>query len=154
MEFYSCRDDTELANLEDDQFDVVKIESQYQVFKLFPKYTSVVLIYEVIFQIALNAPKDSNTFKNSVNGAGALCHRFVFNKIFPPETQQEQLFLEMVKVIFELFIFTTVLLIIFSIAKAYGVFGRPKPAAFYLWCNLIGKNFYHPRRCKEAGNHP
>ncbi len=34
LEFYSCRDETELGKLEDDNFDVVKIESRFQVIPL------------------------------------------------------------------------------------------------------------------------
>eukprot|EP00095_Tigriopus_kingsejongensis_P010559 maker-scaffold421_size176100-snap-gene-0.31 protein:Tk10559 transcript:maker-scaffold421_size176100-snap-gene-0.31-mRNA-1 annotation:"golgin subfamily a member 4-like" len=60
----------------DDGGEMVKIESDYQV--------------------ALNAPKESNTFKNSVNGAGQLMHRYSFTKIFSPETDQAGLFQEMV----------------------------------------------------------
>lgn len=51
---------------------------------------------ETDYQVALNAPKESNTFKNSVNGAGSLTHRYTFTKIFPPETDQSALFQEMV----------------------------------------------------------
>ena len=49
-----------------------------------------------MFQIALNAPKDSVTYKNSVNNGGQLYHRFTFNKIFQPATEQEEVFNEMV----------------------------------------------------------
>ncbi len=44
----------------------------------------------------MNAPKESNTYKNSMNGAGQLIHRFAFSKIFPPETDQAEFFREMV----------------------------------------------------------
>ena len=49
-------------------------------------------------QVAVTAPKDSNTYKNSVNGAAGskLTHRFTFTKIFPPETEQKEIFTEMV----------------------------------------------------------
>ena len=48
------------------------------------------------FQISLHAPKDSVSYKNSVNGTGNVYHRFTFSKIFNPNTEQEQVFSEMV----------------------------------------------------------
>ncbi len=56
--------------------DVIKIESAYQV--------------------ALKAPHESNTYKNSMNGVGKLFHRYSFSKIFPPQTSQSDLFHDMV----------------------------------------------------------
>ena len=40
--------------------------------------------------------QDSNTYKNSMNGVGTLTHRYIFTKIFSPETDQKKLFDEMV----------------------------------------------------------
>ncbi len=44
----------------------------------------------------MNAPKESVTYKNSMNGAGQLLHRFAFSKIFPAETGQAEFFRDMV----------------------------------------------------------
>ena len=47
----------------------------------------------------MHAPESSATYKNSMNGKGKLTHRYTFTKIFPPETQQAELFSEMVRMI-------------------------------------------------------
>ena len=51
---------------------------------------------ETDHQVALLAPKESNAYKNSVNGVGLLTHRYSFTKVFAPETTQSGLFSEMV----------------------------------------------------------
>ena len=48
-------------------------------------------------QVALIAPKESQTYKNSINGAGKLTHRYTFTKIFQPNTEQSVIFSVMVK---------------------------------------------------------
>ena len=57
---------------------------------------SIFNLAHLLLQIALNAPKESITYKNSVNNSGSLFHRFTFNKIFSPASEQEQIFNEMV----------------------------------------------------------
>ena len=47
---------------------------------------------ETDYQIALNAPKESQAYKNSVNGMGKMTHRYTFTKIFKPETDQKEIF--------------------------------------------------------------
>ena len=47
-------------------------------------------------QVAITAPRESNTYKNSMNGAGKLVHRYTFTRIFPPHTEQQELFTSMV----------------------------------------------------------
>ena len=47
-------------------------------------------------QVAVTAPRESNTYKNSMNGAGKLVHRYTFTRIFPPQTEQQELFTSMV----------------------------------------------------------
>ncbi len=47
-------------------------------------------------QVAVTAPRESNTYKNSMNGAGSLVHRHAFTKIYPPATSQQDLFADMV----------------------------------------------------------
>ena len=47
-------------------------------------------------QVAVTAPRESNTYKNSMNGAGKLVHRYAFTRIFPPQTEQQKLFTAMV----------------------------------------------------------
>ena len=47
-------------------------------------------------QIAFCAPKESNTYKNSMNGAGKLTHHYSFTKIFSEEVNQASLFADMV----------------------------------------------------------
>lgn len=47
---------------------------------------------ETDYQIALNAPKESQAYKNSVNGMGKMTHRYTFTKIFKPETGQKEIF--------------------------------------------------------------
>ena len=67
------------ASMEEEEEDldkIVKIESSHQV--------------------AVTAPRESNTYKNSMNGAGKLIHRYTFTRIFPPETEQQELFTSMV----------------------------------------------------------
>ena len=55
-----------------------------------------IISLETDYQIAFHAPADSHTFKNSINGAGTLTHRYSFTKVFSPNTSQSQLFREMV----------------------------------------------------------
>jgi kinesin family protein 20 len=55
-----------------------------------------VVSIESDYQIAVSAPPDSAAYKNSINGAGKLTHRYTFTKIFPPTTEQSELFNEMV----------------------------------------------------------
>ena len=57
--------------------------------------TEVVSI-ESSHQIAFNAPPDSATYKNSINGKGKMTHRFSFTKILPSETDQAGLFNEII----------------------------------------------------------
>eukprot|EP00092_Neocalanus_flemingeri_P032334 GFUD01035153.1.p1 GENE.GFUD01035153.1~~GFUD01035153.1.p1 ORF type:complete len:1912 (+),score=653.09 GFUD01035153.1:74-5809(+) len=47
---------------------------------------------ETDYQIALNAPKESQAYKNSVNGIGKMTHRYTFTKVFKPETSQKDIF--------------------------------------------------------------
>ena len=51
---------------------------------------------ESAYQVALTAPKESHTYKNSMNGGGKLTHRYSFTQIFAPQTDQSGLFQEMV----------------------------------------------------------
>ena len=52
---------------------------------------------ESCHQVALSAPKESHTYKNSMNmNNGKLTHRYSFNQIFAPHTEQSELFQEMV----------------------------------------------------------
>jgi len=44
------------------------------------------------YQIALIAPKESQAYKNSVNGVGKMTHRYTFTQIFKPETNQKEIF--------------------------------------------------------------
>ena len=69
------------TDTDEDEDEMVKIESEYQ--------------------IAMKAPKESNTYKNSMNmneagGHSKLLHRYSFTKIFPDFTDQKMLFHEMV----------------------------------------------------------
>ena len=48
-------------------------------------------------QIAMHAPKESQSYKNSVNGVGKMCHRYTFTKIFKPATRQNEIFMEIVQ---------------------------------------------------------
>ena len=48
-------------------------------------------------QVALIAPKESQTYKNSINGVGTLTHRYTFTKIFPSDTEQSNIFSVIVK---------------------------------------------------------
>ena len=49
------------------------------------------------FQVNLLAPKESQTYKNSVNGVGKMKHHFTFSKILKPEVGQEEIFCSLVK---------------------------------------------------------
>ena len=49
------------------------------------------------FQINLLAPKESQTYKNSVNGTGKMKHHFTFSKILKPDVGQEEIFCSLVK---------------------------------------------------------
>ena len=42
--------------------------------------------------VAAKAPKDSNTYKNSMHGCGKQVHRFTFSKIFGEKTTQKEFF--------------------------------------------------------------
>ncbi len=55
-----------------------------------------VVSIETEYQLAVTAPPDSAAYKNSINGAGKLTHRYTFSKIFPPQTDQSGLFSDMV----------------------------------------------------------
>ena len=70
------QDGSEHSVPEDDGFSIISLETDYQ--------------------IALHAPNESHTYKNCMNGAGTLTHRYSFTKVFPPDTNQESLFREMV----------------------------------------------------------
>jgi len=72
----AAEDDSNLKSGIDEGFEVVTLESDYQV--------------------AVRAPESSATYKNSMNGNGELIHRYTFTKIFRPETKQAELFEEMV----------------------------------------------------------
>ncbi|XP_037081552.1 kinesin-like protein KIF20A [Pollicipes pollicipes] len=54
--------------------------------------TSRVLEIPNNVHLVMNAPKDSATYKNGMNGNGKLAHRYTFTHIFRPETSQQQLF--------------------------------------------------------------
>jgi len=62
------------GNAKDIPTEIVKIQSNYQV--------------------ALNAPKESNAFKNAVNNGGTskMTHNFTFTHVFKPDTDQGQIF--------------------------------------------------------------
>ena len=47
--------------------------------------------------VAMHAPKESQTFKNSMNGMGKLCHRYTFSRIFKQDTGQKQIFAQVVQ---------------------------------------------------------
>lgn len=49
------------------------------------------------FQVDLLAPKESQTFKNSVNGVGKMKHHFTFSKIIRPEVGQKEIFSSLVQ---------------------------------------------------------
>ena len=71
-------------------------EEEHQVDERKPPEGEVVSI-ESDHQIALNAPSDSNAYKNSINnGNGKLTHRYTFTKIFSPKIDQGELFSQMV----------------------------------------------------------
>jgi hypothetical protein len=36
-------------------------------------------------QIAMQAPKDSKAYKNSINGVGKMVHRYSFTQVKPPK---------------------------------------------------------------------
>ena len=43
-------------------------------------------------QIALTAPKESKTYKNSINGVGKMTHRYTFTQIFESTIGQKEIF--------------------------------------------------------------
>jgi len=49
------------------------------------------------YQLAMHAPKESQTYKNSMNGVGKMCHRYTFTHIFNPDTTQQDIFSNVVK---------------------------------------------------------
>ena len=51
---------------------------------------------ESSYQVAMHAPKESQTYKNSMNGMGKLCHRYTFSQIFNQDTEQSQIFVQVV----------------------------------------------------------
>ena len=48
------------------------------------------------FQVNLTAPRDSQTYKNSVNGVGKMKHHFTFSRILRPEVDQKEIFASLV----------------------------------------------------------
>ena len=48
------------------------------------------------FQVNLTAPRDSQTFKNSVNGVGRMQHHFTFSRILKPQVGQTEIFASLV----------------------------------------------------------
>ena len=44
----------------------------------------------------LTAPRDSQTYKNSVNGVGKMKHHFTFSRILKPDEGQEEIFASLV----------------------------------------------------------
>ena len=54
------------------------------------------VLFPTEFQINLTAPRDSQTFKNSLNGVGKMKHHFTFSKIIKPDVGQEEIFRDLV----------------------------------------------------------
>ena len=48
------------------------------------------------YQVAMNAPIESQTYKSSINGTGKMTHRFSFTKIFSSESSQKDIFSKIV----------------------------------------------------------
>ena len=61
------------------------------------KEDNSIVSLESVHQLAITAPPDSAAYKNSVNGQGKLTHRFTFTRIFPHNTEQSELFCNVVK---------------------------------------------------------
>ena len=59
-----------------------------------------VVSVESDYQVAMHAPKESRTYKNSMNGMngmGKICHRYTFSQIFKQETGQKEIFSKIVQ---------------------------------------------------------
>ena len=122
--------------------------------------TEVVSI-ESDHQIAFNAPPDSATYKNSVNGKGKMTHRFSFTKILPSETEQASLFNEIILPRLKNFLLEGRSQLIFSYGatssgKTFTIQGDPGrpgilPRALDVLFNSFGDNYSQNVTYKPSG---
>ena len=49
------------------------------------------------FQVNLTAPRDSQAYKNSLNGVGQMKHHFTFSRIIKPDVGQKEIFQDLVR---------------------------------------------------------
>ena len=72
-------------------------------------------------QIALTAPKESKTYKNSINGVGKMTHRYTFTQIWIRQLDKKKIQPG-------------------CTASTSGLSRGTEPVIVYIRCNQLGKN--------------